>query len=434
MSAELVPEADGMDVDHPLLDRALDDIPARRGPDEPVPEHVTQLMGRMAKNKIYLAEESPAIIHHDGQERLRRDPRLARLVDELDRQDPTPWLDAISETAVSPIRHNALYVSSELIKHLSTAKVFTWASEYGAAPMGIEWLNDSTLVLLFHTPAAALLGLSALSKAGFDPTEGDDPLLERAAFQFPTSLLPRAEAPKPKELDYEGGETLNYGDDDDAPKEPAAETDPDAPVKRGRGGFSAGREPAGTAHGRFDLAPLAKPAAVEFAEGVDPHARVTVRYATTADAKQRKEAGQSEWYKRHGRGAGKEVASSRRGYGRDEYERGGRLSDRIGTAGEGRDFARRIGRERERERPYDRPARRGRAREDDLDAELERMAASRAAGEDAYERRDERERRGGGREREERGERGPRPERRPRARQDDLDRELDDLFAARSSA
>lgn len=285
---------------------------------------------------------------------------------------------------------------------------------------GIEWLNDSTLVLLFHTPAAALLGLSVLSKAGFDPTEGDDPLLERAAFQFPASLLPRAEAPKPKELDYEGGETLNYEDEDEAPKVPAADADadPDAPVKRGRGGFSAGREPAGSAHGRFDLAPLAKPAALEFAEGVDPHARVTVRYATTADAKQRKEAGQSEWYKRHGRGAGKEVASGRRGYGRGD-EHGGRLSDRIGTAGEGRDFARRIG--RERERPYDRPAPRGRAREDDLDAELERMAASRAAGEDVYERRDERrDRRGGGDRRG--GERGPKPERRGRARQDDLDK------------
>lgn len=67
-------DTDSMDVDHPLLDRALDDIPARRAEAEPVPEHVSALMGRMGKNKIYLAEESPAVIHHDGVERLRRDP------------------------------------------------------------------------------------------------------------------------------------------------------------------------------------------------------------------------------------------------------------------------------------------------------------------------------------------------------------------------
>jgi len=45
-------------------------------------------------------------------------------------------LDAISENLPSRIRPNALFVSSELIKHLSTAKVFTWASGVGATAMG----------------------------------------------------------------------------------------------------------------------------------------------------------------------------------------------------------------------------------------------------------------------------------------------------------
>ena len=50
------------------LDRALDDY-------EPaVPDHVKSLMGRMSKGKVYLLEESPAIIHTDGDERIRRDP------------------------------------------------------------------------------------------------------------------------------------------------------------------------------------------------------------------------------------------------------------------------------------------------------------------------------------------------------------------------
>jgi hypothetical protein len=50
------------------LDRPLDDY-------EPaVPDHVQSLMGRMSKGKVYLLEESPAVVILDGEERIRRDP------------------------------------------------------------------------------------------------------------------------------------------------------------------------------------------------------------------------------------------------------------------------------------------------------------------------------------------------------------------------
>jgi len=50
------------------LDQALDDYaPA-------VPEHVTSLMSRMGKGKVYLLEESPAILHVDVDNRAARDP------------------------------------------------------------------------------------------------------------------------------------------------------------------------------------------------------------------------------------------------------------------------------------------------------------------------------------------------------------------------
>lgn len=52
------------------LDMALDDyVPA----EEPIPEHVQSLMGRMGKGKVYLLEESPAIVLVDGKERVRGD-------------------------------------------------------------------------------------------------------------------------------------------------------------------------------------------------------------------------------------------------------------------------------------------------------------------------------------------------------------------------
>jgi hypothetical protein len=52
------------------LDRPLEEY----NPTRVVPEHVQSLMGRMSKGKVYLLEESPAVILMDDGERLRRDP------------------------------------------------------------------------------------------------------------------------------------------------------------------------------------------------------------------------------------------------------------------------------------------------------------------------------------------------------------------------
>lgn len=250
-------------------------------------------------------------------------------------------------------------------------------------------------MLLFATPASALLGLSMLAKAGFDPTEGDDPLLERAAHAIPVSLLPRAE-PKPEIP------KITIGDE---PMEAS-----DGIRRRGRGKFAAGES------GGLEMEPIAA-AQIEFdlADGVDPHARVTVRYAMESDAKERKKARDSEWYARHGRSAGKEVArrnytANGTGYGQEIID----LKDRLGTSGEGKEFARRIGRERR----DDRVPRGGRARIADLDADLDRMVSRRAAGEDFEEERSERSERSGG----ERGRGRGRREPRGRRNADDLDR------------
>lgn len=97
-AAQAAEASNSMDVDHPMLDRALDDYNPRqrrrspREPSEPVPEHVQSLLGRMGKGKVYLMDESPGIIHHDGELRLSRDPVLRKLARELDKQDPTQWL------------------------------------------------------------------------------------------------------------------------------------------------------------------------------------------------------------------------------------------------------------------------------------------------------------------------------------------------------
>ena len=52
------------------LDRPLDEY----NPTREVPEHVQSLMGRMSKGKVYLLEESPAVVMMNDGERLRQNP------------------------------------------------------------------------------------------------------------------------------------------------------------------------------------------------------------------------------------------------------------------------------------------------------------------------------------------------------------------------
>jgi hypothetical protein len=266
---------------------------------------------------------------------------------------------------------------------------------------GIEWLNDSTLHLIFPSPKEALLSLSLLAKAGFDPSEGDDPLLERSAHSFPISLLPTA------------------------PVDSLAETEllPSQPVeegirRKGRGAFTNGE----TGAGAFDLAPLV-PVEKEggddwnLAEGVDPNARVGIRFGLDGDMDLRGNAKTSDWYRRNGRHAGKEVAAGRRsvgGYG--ERDEGLSWKTTAGN-GEGKEFAKRLGRA---PGPYDRrergnDGRRGKGRTtEDLDRELEGIRGG-GVGLDGDVEMGSDERAGGRR----RGERGGRRE---EPKKDDLDK------------
>lgn len=77
---DVAPTTTEVDGDHPMLDRALDDYPmgGEERKREPVPEHVQSLIGRMGRGKVYLAEESPGIIHHDAERRISRDPVSCR--------------------------------------------------------------------------------------------------------------------------------------------------------------------------------------------------------------------------------------------------------------------------------------------------------------------------------------------------------------------
>ncbi len=176
---------------------------------------------------------------------------------QLDTNVDLSFLAIASSTSSSPIRDNALHISGSPLAHLPTGKVFSYVTLFAPKPLGVEWINDTNLVVIFDDPQAAFLAFTKLSKTGFEPWEGgDEPLVDRAAQSVPLSLLPIP--PLPPREEYEEAKTV----DDDVP------------------------------------------------EGLRPGAMMQVRYAKMDDMKERKKAADSSFYKRYGRRAGKELAPS----------------------------------------------------------------------------------------------------------------------------
>ncbi|WVO24436.1 uncharacterized protein IAS62_005804 [Cryptococcus decagattii] len=392
-----------------VLDQPLEDYPTRE-----VPPHVQSLMSRMSSSKVYLVDESPAILHLDGQARLR---------------EPAAWLDGVARESGVGVKGNAVYLSSELIQHLSTSKIFSWATGLGAQPMGIEWINDTALHILFSSPRLAILALALLAKTGFalpSPHEqdtdeqGDDPLQERSAHPFPLSLLPR----KPV------GPAAEQG----------GEIETEAITRRGRGQFTLFNRPG---NDNDDLLETIE-------DGVNPLARIALRLALVDDMTVRQRGKESTWYKKHGFQAGKETLGggvARRPFApRDRAERGARWEkgSLFGSVGEGEgageELAKRLG--RERRKPYDRPTGSGRERglvtQEELDRELESLRSGTAHpsaegqmdiddGQDMDSYPDLPRRKGRGfKSTRNGGSRG-----KGRVGKDDLDRELDEMFANR---
>ncbi|KAE8542903.1 hypothetical protein D1P53_000966 [Cryptococcus gattii VGV] len=402
----------------PALDQPLDDYPA-------VPPHVQSLMSRMSSSKVYLVDESP--------------PSSTSTAMHV-----SAWLDGVASESGVAVKGNALYLSSELIQHLSTSKIFSWATGLGAQPMGIEWINDTTLHILFPSPRLAILALALLAKTGFtlpspqeqeqeqEQEQGDDPLQERSAHPFPLSLLPRKPVAPPAE---EGGEI---------------EPETEAITKRGRGQFTLPNRPSHSprTHDTEDLLET-----IPLEDGINPLARIALRLALIDDMTVRQGGKESTWYKKHGFQAGKETlgGGARRPFGpRDRGERGGggrwekgSLFSLVGEGeGGGEELAKRLGRERRKPKPYDRPTGSGRERglvtQEELDRELEslRSGTVRPAeggmdiddGQDRDSYPDVPRRKGRGF-RNTRGGDGSRGK--GRVGKDDLDRELDEMFANR---
>jgi Nuclear cap-binding protein subunit 3 len=61
-------------------------------------------------------------------------------------------------------RPNALLLHGHPIAHLPTKRIFEYVTHFGAEPLGLEWVDDTTCVLLFASSVAATTALSQLQR------------------------------------------------------------------------------------------------------------------------------------------------------------------------------------------------------------------------------------------------------------------------------
>jgi hypothetical protein len=61
-------------------------------------------------------------------------------------------------------RPNALLLHGQPIEHLPTKRIFEYVTHFDAKPLGLEWVDDTTCVLLFPSSAVATTALSRLQR------------------------------------------------------------------------------------------------------------------------------------------------------------------------------------------------------------------------------------------------------------------------------
>ncbi|TFY55655.1 hypothetical protein EVG20_g9236 [Dentipellis fragilis] len=107
------------------------------------------LADRISQAKLYLLPESSAA--RAGKRKRNDDEATADIEDE----------DMTEDTAR---RNNAVLLTGSPISHLPTARIFAYATHFDAHPMGLEWVDDTTCVLVFESPADARIAANLLHK------------------------------------------------------------------------------------------------------------------------------------------------------------------------------------------------------------------------------------------------------------------------------
>ncbi|KAF8811880.1 hypothetical protein BYT27DRAFT_7183480 [Phlegmacium glaucopus] len=128
----------------------------------PTEAEVASLAKRIGNSKVYLLSESSAATRagkrkHNG---IDDEDRIVEDEDEMD-----------EDLAYRP---NALLMTGPPIAYLPTARIFAYSTHFDAHPMGLEWVDDNTCVLVFESIKTAREAFNRLQKSASEAPDMED--------------------------------------------------------------------------------------------------------------------------------------------------------------------------------------------------------------------------------------------------------------------
>ncbi|KAI0829387.1 hypothetical protein BC628DRAFT_1130503 [Trametes gibbosa] len=85
-------------------------------------------------------------------------------------------------------RDNAILLQGSPISHLPTSNIFAYATHFEAQPLGLEWVDDKTCVLVFDSKTAARTAFHTLQKSVAEEPSAEDGTI--TAKPIPTTIWP----------------------------------------------------------------------------------------------------------------------------------------------------------------------------------------------------------------------------------------------------
>ncbi|KIJ70388.1 hypothetical protein HYDPIDRAFT_164442 [Hydnomerulius pinastri MD-312] len=141
------------------------------------------LRDRIGNTKVYLLSDS-------AQERTAKQPDAAGLLALKRKRSELEEDEDVDMDEDSVFRANALLLTGSPISHLPTARIFAYATHFDAHPMGLEWLNDNSCILVFESKALARLAHRYMTKSAAEDMDDDGFVTAKS---IPVTLWPPEE-------------------------------------------------------------------------------------------------------------------------------------------------------------------------------------------------------------------------------------------------
>ncbi|KAG9040254.1 hypothetical protein FRB95_000183 [Tulasnella sp. JGI-2019a] len=160
--------------------------------DDPIPGSSKEkkgLLSRIGQSRVYALEDTSAATLLGASKKRKAGTGLLGRIDGPEASMDDDEEDADIIDADSFIRANAITLTGEPIGHLDTSKIFAYAAHYTESPpRALEWINDSTAVMIYTKIANARAAFQGLMRDPSIPLPED--ATDQLARPVPTDLWP----------------------------------------------------------------------------------------------------------------------------------------------------------------------------------------------------------------------------------------------------